>query len=330
MTGRADVSEAGLPSTKSVARLPSRGDATTPTLQQSLAALRAVLREGGVVEWQVESEVLLRHVLGLDRSEFLADVYGGRGELKLAQSAELQTLVERRLSGEPLAYIVGFREFYGLTLEVDCRVLITRQETELLVDIVLEHLERSALRNPVIADVGTGSGAVALAVVKHAPSVRVVASDISEGALEVAKRNADRLGLSDRVEFVHGDMLAAVEGPIDVVVSNPPYIPSDEIPGLAVEVRREPRIALDGGDDGLELLHRLFNQLPDKLAPGGMVTVELMPEQMADARVLAVEILGRSVDVLTRKDLMGNERALIVKQAANGIEVPDAGNRHER
>ena len=274
--------------------------------------------------------MLLRHVLGLGRSEFLAEVFGDSRGLSANQSIDLQTIVDRRLSGEPLAYIVGQREFYGLTLEVDSHVLIPRQETELLVDIVLEHLARSGLRDPVVADVGTGSGAIALAVATHADGIRVAATDISEDALEVARRNAVSHGLSDRIEFVHGDLLASLEGPIDVVVSNPPYIPSSELRDLAVEVRREPRIALDGGDDGLDPLRRLLSQSAAMLAPGGMVVVELMPGQMDNALRLAIETFGRDVEAASRKDLMGNERALVVRRVANSLQALTVGERHER
>ena len=325
MTGQTGVSNAGLPSTFSAARGPMRTHSSPETLQQSLAAIRTVLRDGGVVEWQVEAEVLLRHVLGLDRSEFLAEVYGGGDRLSEDQSAELRSLVDRRLSGEPLAYIVGQREFYGLTLKVDSRVLIPRQETELLVDIVLEHLASSCLRDPIVVDVGTGSGAVALAVASHSPRARVLATDVSDSALEVAGRNAKILGLSDKVRFVHGDMLQPINGPVDVIVSNPPYIPSGDIRELAVEVQREPRVALDGGDDGMDPLRRLLNQSAARLAPGGIIVIELMPEQMNEARALAVQTIGCNVDMDTRKDLMGNERALVVKRLVTGVEGPDAG-----
>ena len=330
MTGPTDVAEPGLPSTQGATRDLSDTDANSNTLQKSLATIRTNLRDGGVAEWQVEAEVLLRHVLGMSRSEFLAEVYGGSLGLSVSHSAELQSLVSRRLSGEPLAYIVGQREFYGLTLQVDPQVLIPRQETELLVDLVLERLACSSLRNPVVVDVGTGSGAIALAVAKHADSVRVVATDVSEDALAVARRNAEILELSDRIEFVHGDLLAPIGGSIDVVVSNPPYIPSSDIEDLAVEVRREPRTALDGGDDGLDTFRRLLNQSTEKLVPGGVVIVELMPEQMDEARVLAVETLRFDLEVITRKDLMGNRRALVVERLASGVEEPDAGKRHER
>ncbi len=313
-----DVSDTGLPSTENTPPGFARTYASSETLPQILIATRSALRDRGVVESQIEAEVLLRHVLRLDRSEFLAEVYGGSGELSVDQSADLLALLSQRLSGEPLAYVVGTREFYGMTLEVDRRVLVPRQETELLVDIALEELARSCSRNPVVVDVGTGSGAVALAVANHAPDAKVLATDVSGDALDVARRNARNLGLSNRIDFVQGDMLAPVEGPIDVIVSNPPYIPSGEIGDLAVEVRREPTLALDGGDDGLDPLRRLLIQSASKLAQGGVVVIELMPEQMDVAGELAAEALGRSVRVTTRRDLMGNERALVAKHLAHG------------
>ena len=287
-------------------------------MRQSLSAARSSLRADGIVEWQVEAEVLLRHVLKLDRSEFLTLLYGGDISLTDAQSLLLRSLISRRLSGEPLAYIVGRREFYGLELKVTEHVLIPRQETELLVDIALEHLEVSGSANPSVVDVGTGSGALALAIATHAKTVSVVATDVSENALEVARRNAANLGLSAKIEFGHGDMLTHIQGPIDIIVSNPPYIPSDDIAGLAIEVRREPRIALDGGTDGLDPLRRLLAQARSKLAGNGVLIVELMPEQIRQAGALAVQVLGSDVEVTTRKDLMGNERALVVKRLTNG------------
>lgn len=262
--------------------------------------------------------MLLRHVLGVDRSEFHTLIYSTDTCLTGSRYLELQSLQDRRFSGEPLAYLIGRREFYGLDLLVTDDVLIPRQETELLVDVALEHLDRSGSQSPLIADVGTGSGILALAIATYVKTANVIATDISKEALAVARQNAVNLGLADRIEFVHGDMLAAIEGPIDVVVSNPPYIPSGDIAGLAVEVRREPRIALDGGVDGLDPLRNLLAHAKAKLAQGGTLIVELMPEQMSRALKLAAQAFGHSVDITSRKDLMGNERALVVKHMTNG------------
>ena len=282
------------------------------TLRQNLNESRALLRDGGIIECDVEAEALLRHVLGLCRSEFLALVYGGDSLVTPSQSTHLKSLLERRLSGEPLAYIVGTREFYGLELDVNDHVLIPRQETELLVDIVVEYLP-SFGPMPTVVDVGTGSGAVALAIAAHNESVDLLATDVSGRALDVARRNARKLGLDDRVSFIRCDMLEAVGGPVDVIVSNPPYIPSSQIGRLQAEVQREPIVALDGGDDGLEPYRRLLVQAKDKVARGGVVVVELMPEQMEAAGEIARQTIPNLSGLRTREDLMGNERALVLE-----------------
>jgi release factor glutamine methyltransferase len=284
----------------------------TATLRQSLSISRAVLRDGGVAEWEVEAEALLRHVLETNRADFLTLVYAKDGILNHSQAKYLSSLLDLRLSGEPLAYIVGRREFYGLELEVNEHVLIPRQETELLVDIVLEYLP-SFEPTPRVVDVGTGSGAVALAIAANSKSVDIIATDNSGGALDVVRRNASKLGLSNRISFVRCDMLDAVGGPVDMIVSNMPYIPSGQIPHLQAEIQREPAVALDGGDDGLDLFRRLVAQAKTKLAPGGVVVVELMPEQMETASVISRRTMPNLSTMRTREDLMGSERALILE-----------------
>ncbi|MXY21672.1 MAG: peptide chain release factor N(5)-glutamine methyltransferase [Dehalococcoidia bacterium] len=283
------------------------------TLRHSLESVRSELRVHGISEWQAEADVLLRHVLGVAISDFLSLVYGGEDILTYSQFLRLRELIDRRLDGEPLAYIVGRREFYGLDLEVDESVLIPRQETELLVELALDHLtSRYEGHEPTtVVDVGTGSGAVALAISVHADDARVIGVDISPSALAVAMRNRERLPGSG-VEFVQGDMLTAIAGPVDVIVSNPPYIPSETLASLAVEVRREPTIALDGGVDGLDQFRRLATQAGERLAPGGTLIVELMPEQMDDAMVTARRYMRNATIVETRLDLMGNRRAIVV------------------
>ena len=238
----------------------------------------------------------------------------------------MRSLLDRRISGEPLAYILGRREFYGLDFHVTPDTLIPRQETELLVEIALERLARAAGRPPLAVDAGAGSGAIAIAIAAQSKNARLVATDVSQGALEVAKRNALALGLRDRIEFVRGDMLAPVRGLIDVVVSNPPYIPSGMMASLPPEVRREPRLALDGGADGLAPFRNLLRQACDKLAPGGVLAVELMPEQMDEARTLAADSMPREVRVTVRNDLMGSERALVVERAVSGGQPANGRN----
>ncbi len=284
------------------------------TLRQTLQSVRAQLRARGIPEWRIEADVLLRHILGISRSDFLSLVYGGESRLTHAQALRLRSLTERRLDREPLAYIVGRREFYGLDLAVNESVLIPRQETELLVELALEYLaNRDASQpTPTLVDVGTGSGAIALAVASHYENVRVVGVDISRDALAVAIRNRDRL-LGGGVEFILGDTLTSIAAPVDLILSNPPYIPSATLPSLAVEVRREPTIALDGGADGLDHFRRLTAQANGILAPGGVLIVELMPEQMAAAIQIARQTIPNIASVSTHSDLMGNSRALVAQ-----------------
>ena len=284
----------------------------TVTLIRSLDEVRAALRCAGVSEWRVEAEVLLRCVLGVGRSEFLAQVYGEDDQINPSQAARLEALLLRRLSGEPLSYIVGVREFYGLDLEINEHVLIPRQETELLVDIALEYLQGFGPK-PTVVDVGTGSGAVALAIAAHGPQAAVVGTDISRQALDVARRNAVKLGLETRVRFISGDLLEPIQGRANLIVSNPPYIPSGQIGDLQREVRREPAAALDGGVDGLQLFRRLLVQVKDRLKRGGVMVVELMPEQMETAIELVARAMPGIAAADVRNDLAGNPRALVIE-----------------
>lgn len=288
------------------------------TLRSGLETARNALRAAGIADSRIEAEVLTRFVLGWERDRFLTEVYAA-GETRLAPRAfeRLRSLVSRRLGGEPLAYIVGTREFYGLTLRVDERALIPRQETELLVEIALERLagaRRASVVRPLVIDVGTGSGALALAIAANARAIRVVASDVSGDALALARRNAESLGLTNRVEFVRCDLLTALRGrAADLIVSNPPYIPSGDMAGLQAEIKREPRIALDGGADGLDAFSRLARQAARRLAPGGALIAELMPGQMDAAERVAAERIPSARRMSRREDLFGDDRALVVE-----------------
>ncbi len=283
-------------------------------MRHSLDRTRTALRDHGISEWQIEADVLLSHVIGVSRANFISLVYGAEDSLTRPQATRLKGYLDRRLSGEPLAYIVGRREFYGLDLEVNESVLIPRQETELLVEVALEYIAARVRRldRPTVVDVGTGSGAVALALAAHTQNARIVGVDISRNALDVAVRNRDRLS-AEGVEFAQCDMLDAIAGPVDVIVSNPPYIPTGTLASLAMEVRREPVVALDGGNDGLDHFRRLAIQAEETLAPGGVMAVELMPDQMNDAMSIVRRHMCNVEAVSTRLDLMGNMRALLVK-----------------
>ena len=247
----------------------------------------------GIADARLEAEVLARHALGYDRAAYFASL---RQPLDAAQQARIERLVGRRAHGEPLAYITGHREFYGLDFMVNPAVLIPRQETELLVDKALEWAASWAAGRtssgqghdaPLIADVGTGSGAIAVALACSLPRARALAIDASAAALAVADRNRRRHGVAARVALLQGDLLTALKPGVDAIVSNPPYIASDLLAGLPPDVRREPALALDGGRDGLRLTRRLIAQAARRLNHGGTLLIEIAPEQAEAALGLA-------------------------------------------
>ncbi len=222
----------------------------------------------GVDAPRLTAELLLAHALSCDRVRLYLDFDKPLGEVELAR---FRDLVRRRGDGEPTAYLVGRKEFYGRPFHVDPRVLVPRPETELVLEAALAALPEGGRA----LDLCTGSGCLAVSLALERPNARVVATDLSAEALAVARENAAALGAV--VDLAQGDLWAAVHGdePFDVVVSNPPYIPAGELPGLPREVRREPCIALDGGADGLSVLRRIVAGAPARLRPGGALCVEM-------------------------------------------------------
>ena len=277
-------------------------------VSESWAGATDRLSAHGVPEPSLEAEVLVRHALGVDRSQFFANLNQG---LVHHQKGQIDRLVERRILGEPLAYIRGHREFYGLEFVVNRHVLVPRQETETLVDEVLELSSRPPLARLRIADIGTGSGAIAVSIAVNETRAVVFATDASREALEIADANCVRHGVSERVQLLRGDLVEPLPGLMDIIVSNPPYIRSAEIEGLQAEVRREPTIALDGGHDGLEPTRRLLREAPDKLRPGGSLVIEIEPEQVHIVRALASKAAPRG-RVYSIADIQGVSRAVVL------------------
>lgn len=233
------------------------------------------LEQRGSPSARLDAEVLLAHVLELDR----VGLYLAHDRpLDAGERARYRRCVERRRAGEPVAYITGHKEFFSLGLLVDARVLVPRPETELLVEEAVRALGEPVREGARALDVGTGSGAVAVALLHACPSLRVDATDVSPGALEVAAENARKHGVQDRLRLLPGDLDGPVAGeaPYDLVVANLPYIPAGELAGLPVTVRDfEPRLALDGGPDGLALVRSLVRRAPILLAPGATMLLEV-------------------------------------------------------
>ncbi|MCC6750783.1 MAG: peptide chain release factor N(5)-glutamine methyltransferase [Deltaproteobacteria bacterium] len=257
---------------------------------------------------RLDAEVLLAHVLGVERIQLYLDFDKPLGPPELARYREA---VRRRLTHEPVAYVTGRREFWSLAFEVSPAVLIPRPETELLVELGLDHLRRRPADAPAatVVEVGAGSGAIAVTIAHERPDVRVLAIERSPEALEVARRNVARH--APQVELLLGDLLEPLpEGlSVDLLLANLPYIPSAELETLAPEVRGfEPRIALDGGPDGLALVRPLVAQGVPRLAAGGLLALELDPAEVPAVRDLLAA--AGLVDVRVVKDLAGRERVV--------------------
>lgn len=277
------------------------------------------LRRSGSETARLDAEVLLTYALNTERSFLLAhpEVVVSDG-----QAESFERALTRRETGEPVAYIRGFKEFYGLAFRVDGRALIPRPETELLVDLALARLRKLLVDQPRPAggpplrvwDIGTGSGAVAVAVAVECrrrgydSDVRLLASDISSEALALAVENAVSHGVADLVDFATADVADHPSWPtVELIMANLPYIPSAEVPELPVAASFEPVVALDGGDQGLELITRLLGQLPDVLARGGMCLLEIGSEQVERVLQAAAELLpGWPLGI--EQDLAGEPR----------------------
>ena len=247
------------------------------------------------------------------------DIYASQEvEVGSQQEQELAGTVERRLTREPLAYILGYREFYGINLLVTPSVIIPRPETESLVEhalfMALMGMETAEL---VIVDVGTGCGAIAINLAIHLPHARIYALDISDGALDVASYNIRAHNVADRVVLDKGDLLDPLPEPVDLIVANLPYIPTGRIVTLQPEIQWEPRQALDGGPDGLDAITRLLAQAPSKVKDQATILLELDPEQ-----VPAVEELARQhfPDATTsvEQDLARLDRVFVLNQGSEG------------
>jgi release factor glutamine methyltransferase len=273
-------------------------------------------RGRGIDTARLDAELLLAHALGTTRLQLVVD---GKRPLEVRELERMRELVRRRRAREPVAYLLGRREFYGRVFRVDARVLVPRPDTEALVDVALERSRGVSMAMRAL-DLCTGSGCVAITLARERATSFVVATDASEGALAVARENALRLGAYNAA-FRHGDLFAALDPAwrFDVVVSNPPYIPSGEIPTLDPDVRDfEPRLALDGGEDGLALIRRIIADARSWLVSGGLLALEVGAGE-APAVSGLFENAGYS-DVEVRRDYGRIER--VVSGVLRGEPAP--------
>lgn len=255
---------------------------------------------------RLDAEVLLSHLLGEKRIYLYVHF---DQPLTADELARYKEMVKRRTAGEPVAYICGEKEFMGLAFKVTPSVLVPQPDTETLVEAAIERLRGK--KSPRIADICTGSGAIALALAHYLPETSVAATDISADAVSIAKENAETLELSERVQFFEGDLLAPLAGEtFDAIVSNPPYIPSADIEGLPREVRAEPKIALDGGADGLDFYRRLVRESAALLNDGGFLAVECGDTQAG--AIVEMAVTGGFGKTEIVRDLADKERVVVL------------------
>jgi len=279
-----------------------------PTVAELVAWGTNTLARHGVPDARRNCEFLLARALGRDRTWVYTHP---QAPVDTRTVGLLRRWVRRRQQREPLWYIVGEEEFYGLAFHVDPRVLIPRPETEMLVDAGLVYLERHP--QALVADICTGSGCVAVAVAVRAPASPILATDIAPGALEVAAANAHRHQVADRITFLQGDLWQPLPPQVDLVLANPPYVRLPDFPELMPEVRDyEPTLALAAGPDGLDVIRRLLAEAPRRLAPGGALYMEIGEEQGPAVRELAQAAFpAAQVDI--RRDLARLDRMLALE-----------------
>jgi release factor glutamine methyltransferase len=289
-------------------RLPAAGG-DARSLRQWTDEGAAVLAAAGVPTARLDAEVLLAEALGCDRTAIHA-----RPDSRLSpeQAGAFLRSVERRAAREPLAYIIGRKEFWSLEFEVTPAVLIPRPETEVAVEVALELLRANNAQGASVCDLGAGSGCIAIALARELPHATVVAADLSPAALAVAGRNAAKLGVRERVELVASNLLAGLRGRrFDLIVSNPPYVAAEEIGALEPELRWEPELALNGGVAGLEIIRWLFAEASEALRSGGWLVMEIGADQAAVARRMAV--VNGFANVRVDPDYSGSPRVLVAQ-----------------
>jgi release factor glutamine methyltransferase len=280
-------------------------------IREVLAQGSADLKYAGIKTPGLDASLLLAHILNTNRTSLITR---GTDHLSEKENSAFCELLERRVTGECTAYIIGKKEFRGLEFDVNGSVLVPRPETETLVETAIEIIKKNVKDNAVvnILDLCTGSGAVAVSLKNEIPSCEITAADISSDALNTAAHNAEKLLGGKLINFFQGDLFSVLPSPLpafySLIVSNPPYISSDEIQTLAVEVQNEPRLALDGGISGLEIIERIIEKAPDYLQQNGYLLLEADPRQMEQIIIL-LDKRGFK-DIQLYKDLSGQSRVI--------------------
>ena len=282
-----------------------------PLLREAVQQTHRNLEASHIPDARLEAEVMLMNVMRMQRHDLFSQQ---ETEVSPQQEEALAHILERRLQREPLAYILQYKEFYGVNLLVNPDVLIPRPETECMVEHAL-FMALMGMETPelVVADVGTGTGAIAINLAMHLPAARIFAVDCADAVLDVAAYNIRAHNVGDRVSLGKGDLLEPIPEPVDLILANLPYVPSDRIPNLQPEIRWEPQQALDGGPDGLDLIRRLLQQAPSKLKEHGIILLEVDPEQVPAVEAMAKEIFPEA-ELSVEKDLAQRDRIFVINR----------------
>ena len=286
-------------------------------VKEILYAISKRLQEFEVPDSDLEAEILVRHTLKFDRETIFREF---EKDLLKSEEQSIYSLLDKRLEGYPLSYITGKREFYGIDIEIGEGVLIPRQETEILVQTAITISKKMRKENIKIADIGTGSAAISIAIALNIPNSLVHACDISYEALEIAAENINKYSLEDKILLNQGDLLEPILDEMDIILSNPPYIPNFQISSLPQEVLNEPRIALDGGKDGLQVISRLMKESVNKLSGAGAMVIEITPELSGKTVLLARKHFPEA-NILILKDLMENDRAILINRSSDHSDL---------
>ena len=280
------------------------------SIRETLRRGSQVLVEAGSEEATLEAELLLACALNTDRTHLYQCL---RDQLTSQAESAFDALLQRRLAHEPTAYILGHKEFYGLEFQVTRDAIIPRPETETLVGLGLECARSASAPEMRIADIGVGCGAIAVALAVNLPQAGIIAIDVSPRALALARRNAERHTVADRIRFLEGDLLEPLDAPVDVIAANLPYVRSDELEAAPPEINEhEPRLGLDGGPDGLRLIERLLRDAPPHLKPGGALFAEIGDQQGEAARTLAAAAFPQA-HIEVKPDISRMERVMEVR-----------------
>jgi release factor glutamine methyltransferase len=287
----------------------SAGDFAGQNVETARRALTARLKTNNIESTELDVRILVGAVLGLDLTGMIA---AAKRILSADEAERLEGFAQRRMADEPVARIIGLKEFWGLPLRLSSETLVPRPDTETVVEAALEFLRAESIcdHSLRIADLGTGSGAILLALLSELPNAFGIGTDISVAALRTAHDNARHLGLASRAAFVACDYASALSGPFDLIVSNPPYIRSADIASLGIEVRdHDPRLALDGGADGLDAYRLIAPQSARLLAPGGAIVLEVGHNQSDEVGSL-IWAAGLTL-FASKSDLAGVRRAVM-------------------